>query len=207
VEYHTAFNIKLRSVQLGSCQPAAANSTSSERGHAFIIPPFSFRRRLVLDRCMRLFPPRESSYWIYISSAERLEHLSVADNPHFGLEDLQLTYELENLRSLNLSGCSALTSDALLVNYLLGFCCIVLRLAGDYKVAQPVLLLRADIRRAAGESSFPTTFLCHFLIRPWKPQTRAGESEYAQPGGLLRADVRRAAGESFRLLGCTDAET
>lgn len=98
---------------------------------------FSFRRRLVLDRCRQLFPPRESSYWIYISSAERLEHLSVADNPHFGLEDLQLTYELENLRSLNLSGCSALTSDALLVRYLLGFCCRILRLAdvraGDYK--------------------------------------------------------------------------
>ncbi len=44
------------------------------------------RRRLVLDGCARMFPPRESSYWIYLSSADRLEHLSVADNPHFGLE-------------------------------------------------------------------------------------------------------------------------
>ncbi len=69
----------------------------------------------MLDACPRIFPPRESSYWIYISSAERLQHLSVADNPHFGLEDLQLTYEREHLASLNLAGCSALTSDALLV--------------------------------------------------------------------------------------------
>ena len=41
-------------------------------------------RRLVLDRCDRVFPPRDSNYWIYISSAENLELLSVADNPHFG---------------------------------------------------------------------------------------------------------------------------
>jgi hypothetical protein len=38
----------------------------------------------VLDDCPRMFPPRESSYWIYIASAERLEHLSMANNPYFG---------------------------------------------------------------------------------------------------------------------------
>ena len=38
----------------------------------------------MLDDCPRMFPPRESSYWIYIASAERLEHLSMANNPYFG---------------------------------------------------------------------------------------------------------------------------
>lgn len=35
-----------------------------------------------------------------------------------GLEDLQLAYELESLQSLNVSGCSAITPDALLVRIL-----------------------------------------------------------------------------------------
>eukprot|EP00208_Stichococcus_sp_RCC1054_P000160 CAMPEP_0206146274 /NCGR_PEP_ID=MMETSP1473-20131121/29879_1 /ASSEMBLY_ACC=CAM_ASM_001109 /TAXON_ID=1461547 /ORGANISM="Stichococcus sp, Strain RCC1054" /LENGTH=115 /DNA_ID=CAMNT_0053542767 /DNA_START=21 /DNA_END=365 /DNA_ORIENTATION=- len=71
--------------------------------------------RLNLERCPRLFPQRESNYWIYISSAEQLQHLSVADNPHFSDEDLGLTYELENLRSLSLRGCRGLTTEGVMV--------------------------------------------------------------------------------------------
>lgn len=61
---------------------------------------FGLRRRLILDDCPRLFPPRESGYWIYIASAEQLEHLSVANNPHFG--DQSVSHSARLLRPLNL---------------------------------------------------------------------------------------------------------
>ena len=40
---------------------------------------------------------------------------SVADNPHFEDEDLNLTYELENLRSLTVRGCRRLSTEGLML--------------------------------------------------------------------------------------------
>lgn len=45
-----------------------------------------------------------------------MQHVATDMRCATGLEDLQLAYELENLRSLSISGCTAITPDALLVS-------------------------------------------------------------------------------------------
>lgn len=71
--------------------------------------------QLRFEGCRRIFPSRDSSYWLYVSSADTLQHLSVANNPAFSDEDASLLYDLVNLRNISLRACTSLTADGLML--------------------------------------------------------------------------------------------